>query len=274
MPEQQNSALSVRELSLTIGDKAILNNISFDLNRNQILGVLGPNGAGKTSLLKMLCGQTESHGQVSWNNHLLSCYSVQKLAQQIAVVNQINDTVFAVTLQQVVRMGLLPHKSLLSRDTQEDKHLVEKALNAVGLSHKAQQTFSSLSGGEQQRGLIAKALVQRAPLLILDEPINHLDVFYQHQILQLVHELAKKLDITVVMSLHDLNLAASYCDQLCLLNEGNMEAFGAPIDVLKAPRLTQIFKLPCSVEICAGDVPALCFTPDKSQLFNLQDWQS
>lgn len=271
---QQSPALSVRELSLSIGNKAILNNISFDLARTRILGVLGPNGAGKTSLLKMLCRQTDSQGRVSWNAKKLNEYSVQKLAQQIAVVNQINDTVFAVTLQQVVRMGLLPHKSLLSRDTEDDKHRVEKALKAVGLTHKSQQTFSSLSGGEQQRGLIAKALVQRAPLLILDEPINHLDVFYQHQILQLVHDLAKQLDITVVMSLHDLNLAASYCDQLCLLNDGNVEAFGRPIEVLQAPVLTRVFKLPCSVEICADDIPAVCFTPNKSQLLDLTDWQS
>lgn len=273
-------ALSVRDLSLNIGDKAILNNISFDLPQTRILGVLGPNGAGKTSLLKMLCGQiqsrgqTQSRGEVRWKNRSIQDYSVQTLAQQIAVVNQINDTVFAVTLQQVARMGLLPHKTLLSGDTLEDKLLVEQALKAVGLEDKARQTFSSLSGGEQQRGLIAKALVQRAPLLILDEPINHLDVYYQHQILQLVDDLASHLDITVVMSLHDLNLAASYCHQLCLLNEGNMVAFGTPVEVLQAPRLSAVFKLPCSVEICAGDIPAVCFTPDKSQRFQLTEWQS
>ena len=280
-------ALHVTDLTLTIKGKAILNNIQFSLPKGKILGVLGPNGAGKTSLLKMLSGQKAikpassnskkskeeySQGNILWQNRSLADYSIQGLAQQIAVVNQINDTVFAVTLQQVVRMGLLPHKSLLSRDTEADKHIIQRAIQAVGLSDKIHQQFSHLSGGEQQRGLIAKALVQRSPLLMLDEPVNHLDVFYQHQILQLLHDLASQLGITVIMSLHDLNLAAHYCDTLCLLDRGELVAFGEPAQVLQSEQLTRVFRTPCSVDTTSENQVKVTFSPDRTQVLDLQDW--
>ena len=121
------------------------------------------------------------------------------------------------------------------------------AISRVGLENKTRQTFSSLSGGEQQRGLIARALVQQAALIILDEPVNHLDVYYQHQVLSLLRSLAHKLNITVVMSLHDLNLAANYCDHLVLLDQGKMVSQGTPEQVLTAERLQQVFKIPCKI---------------------------
>lgn len=241
----------------------------------QVVGVLGPNGAGKTSLLKLLSGQRDADGAVAWRGVPLSSLSIQELARQIAIVNQVNDTVFAITLHHIVRMGLLPHKSLLARQTSNDNDLIAKAINAVGLSEKVQQEFSSLSGGEQQRALIARALVQQAPLLILDEPINHLDVNYQHQILQLLHELARELGITVVMSLHDLNIAANYCDQLCLLDKGRLVAQGSPKQVLRAELLSEVFNIACHVhqdESASG--LRVEFVPQTSPLLDLQGWQS
>lgn len=211
------------------------------------MGVLGPNGAGKTSLLKILSGQLASHHSVIWNHKALTDYDPMSLAQQIAVVNQLNDSVFALDLYQIVRMGLLPHKSLLSRQTSDDDKNISDAISRVGLDEKITQSFSSLSGGEQQRGLIARALVQKAALIVLDEPVNHLDVYYQHQVLKLLRSLAHKLNITVVMSLHDLNLAANYCDHLCLLDKGQMIAQGTPEQVLTSERLQQVFKIPCQV---------------------------
>jgi iron complex transport system ATP-binding protein len=211
------------------------------------MGVLGPNGAGKTSLLKMLSGQLNSHHSVSWNNKNLTDYEPMSLAKHIAVVNQINESVFALNLYQIVRMGLLPHKSLLSRQTAADDKSISDAISRVGLDNKVKQTFSSLSGGEQQRGLIARALVQKAALIVLDEPVNHLDIYYQHQVLKLLRTLAHKLNITVVMSLHDLNLAANYCDHLCLLDKGKMVAQGSPEKVLTSQRLQHVFKIPCQI---------------------------
>ncbi len=123
----------------------------------------------------------------------------------------------------------------------------DSAISRVGLDNKIQQSFNSLSGGEQQRGLIARALVQKAALIVLDEPVNHLDIYYQHQVLKLLRSLAHKLNITVVMSLHDLNLAANYCDHLCLLDQGKMVAQGPPEHVLTSQRLEQVFRIPCQI---------------------------
>jgi iron complex transport system ATP-binding protein len=243
----QTKHLSAQQLNLKIAQQQILSDINLKVNSGQVLGVLGPNGAGKTSLLKMLSGQLDSQSCVSWNNQALSDYSAMSLAQQIAVVNQLNDSVFGLNLYQIVRMGLLPHKSLLSRQSFEDDNSISAAISRVGLSHKLEQSFNSLSGGEQQRGLIARALVQKATIIILDEPVNHLDVYYQHQVLQLLASLTRTLNITVVMSLHDLNLAANYCDQLCLLDKGKIVAKGSPEWVLTAKRLQQVFKIPCKI---------------------------
>lgn len=240
-------ALVTSDLNLKIGQQQILSDINLRLDAGKVMGVLGPNGAGKTSLLKLLSGQLKTENNVSWNNKTLASYGAMELAQQIAVVNQLNDSVFSLNLEQIVRMGLLPHKTLLSKDNKQDQQQIQNAIARVGLSHKHLQSFSSLSGGEQQRGLIARALVQKAALIVLDEPVNHLDVYYQHQVLKLLQSLAHKLDITVVMSLHDLNLAANYCDHLCLLDQGKMVSQGTPTEVLDAKLLEKVFRTPCEV---------------------------
>ena len=240
-------SLIANNVNLKIDQQQILSDVCLNLGAGKVMGVLGPNGAGKTSLLKMLSGQLASQHSVSWNNKALTDYDPMSLAQQIAVVNQLNESVFALDLYQIVRMGLLPHKSLLSRQTSDDDKSISDAISRVGLEDKVNQTFSSLSGGEQQRGLIARALVQKAALIVLDEPVNHLDVYYQHQVLKLLRSLAHTLNITVVMSLHDLNLAANYCDHLCLLDKGQMVAQGTPEQVLTSERLQQVFKIPCQV---------------------------
>ncbi|MCC2606760.1 ABC transporter ATP-binding protein [Planctobacterium marinum] len=263
--------LLVNQVSLNIADKVILDNVSFALNRGQVLGVLGPNGAGKTSLLKVLSGQREYQGSVTWQQQAICDYSIQALSQQVAVVNQLNDMVFSLSLQHVVRMGLLPHKQLLSRHTKADDQRIQQAIQAVGLTDKVHQEFSKLSGGEQQRALIARALVQGAPLLILDEPVNHLDVYYQHQTLQLLRDLAQQLNVTVVMSLHDINLAAHYCHQLVILDNGKLVASGEPNSVLQPELLTRVFDLPCQVEL-QHSIPKVTFSPEGKTLLDLSRW--
>jgi iron complex transport system ATP-binding protein len=240
-------ALTAQRVSIVIGENQILSDVDLHVKAGEVVGILGPSGAGNSTLLKVLSGQLESQNCVSWNNKTLADYDAMTLAQQIAVVNQLNDSVFALNLYQIVRMGLLPHKSLLSRHSANDEQSILDAIDRVGLAEKAQQSFSSLSGGEQQRGLIARALVQKAALIVLDEPVNHLDVYYQHQVLKLLQSLAHDMNITVVMSLHDMNLAANYCDQLCLLNQGRVIAQGTPNNVLNPELLTQVFRTPCEV---------------------------
>ena len=234
--------LSVHDLHWSVANKSILQQISFALTSGEIVGIIGPNGAGKTSLLRCILQYiTDYQGNIHFNGNNINALDRQFIAQHIAVVNQINDPVFKLSVIDVIRMGLLPHKTFFARITKEDTQTINQALEKTGLTHLQNEEFTHLSGGEQQRALIARALVQRADLLILDEPTNHLDVYYQHQILQLV----KSLNLTVLMTIHDLNLANEYCSRLMLLNKGKIVADGNNEEVLQANQLTSVFGLPC-----------------------------
>jgi len=238
--------LTVKDLAWSIKQKdqpkRILSPLSFTLKQGEIVGIIGPNGAGKTSLLRCISQQISHYqGEILFQNKNMKQLGKHYLAQHIAVVNQLNDTVFKLSVYDVVRMGLTPHKSLFSIDTKADKQAITEALIKTDLHLLAQQSFQSLSGGEQQRALIARALVQKAQLLILDEPTNHLDVYYQHQILQLV----TRLNLTVLMTIHDLNLASHYCPRLLLLNQGKLIADNHAEKVLQPALLSRVFALPC-----------------------------
>ncbi|ASP48873.1 ABC transporter ATP-binding protein [Cognaticolwellia beringensis] len=234
--------LSVEAVSWSVDQQVILNNISFDVSRGDIIGIIGPNGAGKTSLLKCLLNQYKNwQGSIKLKNKALTQYKPHELAQTFALVVQNAPPIFDLKVYDVVRMGLLPYKALFARDNDADKKNIMLALAKVGLASSEAKYFNTLSGGEQQRVLIAKALVQKAKILVLDEPTNHLDIFYQHQILQLV----KALNITVIMTIHDLNLAAHYCNRLLLLDKGNLVCDNSVDQVLKPELLTNVFGLPC-----------------------------
>jgi iron complex transport system ATP-binding protein len=243
--------INVSQLSWKIDNKYILNNINFDVYQGEIIGIIGPNGAGKTSLLRCLTNQANLlndknlDGSVYLKNQNLTSYSSKQIARHFAVVMQKNETIFALSVNDVMKMGLLPHKPLFAFDTDNDKAQILLALDKVGLKHVYDHNFSELSGGEQQRVLIARSIVQSSQILILDEPINHLDVYYQHQVLRLV----KQLNLTVIMTVHDLNLASLYCQRLLLLNDGKLLADGSPTEVLTPSQLQHVFGLPCKQHI-------------------------
>jgi iron complex transport system ATP-binding protein len=234
--------LTLDAVSWAVEKQNILSNISFDVAQGDILGIIGPNGAGKTSLLKCLLNQYKNwQGTIKLKNKCISQYKPHELAQIFALVVQNSPPIFELKVYDVVRMGLLPYKALFARDTDIDKKEILLALKKVGLASSENKFFNTLSGGEQQRVLIAKALVQKAKILVLDEPTNHLDIFYQHQILQLV----KALNITVIMTIHDLNLAAQYCTRLLLLNEGTLVSDDSVDKALNPATLSKVFGLPC-----------------------------
>lgn len=234
--------LTLQSVSWSVGNQAILSDISFNVKQGDILGIIGPNGAGKTSLLKCLLNQSNNwQGNISLKNKSIKQYKPHHLAQIFALVVQKSPPIFDLKVYDVVRMGLLPYKALFARDTDLDKKEILLALEKVGLATSENKYFNTLSGGEQQRVLIAKALVQKAQILVLDEPTNHLDIFYQHQILQLV----KALKITVIMTIHDLNLAAQYCTRLLLLNNGKLVCNDKVDNALNPTTLSEVFGLPC-----------------------------
>jgi len=236
--------LKLSAVSLTLGNQAVLQNVNFVLAPGEFIGVIGPNGAGKSSLLRVVQGALAAdNGQILLQQRPLLHYKTAELAKTVAVVSQNPAPLFALTVEQVATMGLLPHKNWFELNHSHDRHIVAQALQKVGLNGKANQLIDSLSGGELQRLYIARALVQRPALLLLDEPTNHLDVLYQHQVLQLV----SGLGIPALACLHDLNLAALYCDKILLLNQGQQCAFGTPEQVLRSELLQQVFGLACEV---------------------------
>jgi iron complex transport system ATP-binding protein len=243
--------LTINQLSWSINNKFILKDISLHIRKGEILGIIGPNGAGKTSLLRCLINQkgilknTDIKGSVYFKNKSILNYSTKEVAQNFALVMQKPEPIFSLTVQDVLKMGLLPHKSLFSIENDHDREVIKNALNKVGLSHMLHSDFSKLSGGEQQRVLIARALVQSPAILILDEPTNHLDVYYQHQLLNLINQ----LNITVIMTVHDLNLASAYCQRLLLLDKGTIVCDGTPNEVLTEKQLTNVFGLSCQQDI-------------------------
>ena len=251
--------LNIEAVTWSVEKHVILNDISFDVFRGDIIGIIGPNGAGKTSLLKCLLNQYKNwQGCINLKNKSIRHYKPHELAQTFALVVQKSPPIFDLKVYDVVRMGLLPYKTLFARDTDADKKEIMLALDKVGLATNENKFFNTLSGGEQQRVLIAKALVQKAKILVLDEPTNHLDIFYQHQILQLV----KALNITVIMTIHDLNLAAQYCNRLLLLDKGTLVTNSNVDKVLSPKVLSKVFGLPCyrdDAQHCG--VPRVYFYP-------------
>jgi len=264
-----STLINVSQLSWQIQNKAILQNISFNVCKGEVIGIIGPNGAGKTSLLRCLTNQASIltsaniKGSVQLKNRSLIQFSAKEIAQHFAVVMQKNDSIFALSVQDVMKMGLLPHKTLFSLDSDHDKAQISLALKKVGLVHELNSQFNQLSGGEQQRVLIARALVQSSQILILDEPTNHLDVYYQHQVLQLVN----KLNITVIMTVHDLNLASLYCQRLLLLDKGKLVCDGIPEAVLTPKKLSHVFGLPCqqSIDVMTGAAQVSFYLPETNE---------
>ncbi|REL34213.1 ABC transporter ATP-binding protein [Thalassotalea euphylliae] len=237
-PSLSGQQLVVTDLGWQTGRKIILSEINFHLKQGEFVGLLGPNGAGKSSLLRCLYRyHSPTTGQVHYQGQLLDTYSQQAYAQQVAVVLQESPSFFNLSVADVVELGLLPRTSIWHRTSRNEQQQVQQALTQVAMLDKAKQSFDSLSGGEKQRVLIARAMVQQPSLLIMDEPTSHLDVKYQIQIINL----AKSLGITVLASFHDLNLASAMCDRLLVLSNGKLVADGAPNQVLTQALLAEVF---------------------------------
>ncbi|WP_051435518.1 ABC transporter ATP-binding protein [Shewanella fidelis] len=243
--QQDNHVLLVNNLSWQLAGKAILSAVDFSLAEGKMLGIIGPNGAGKSSLLRCLYRFiTPTSGTIELFGEQISTLSAKMFARQVAVVLQDTPHHFEMTTSQLIALGLTPHKGAFDFTSKRDREEVTKALLKVGLQDKANQAYESLSGGEKQRALIARAIVQRPKLLILDEPTNHLDIRYQIQTL----ELLRTLNITVITSIHDLNLASALCDELLLLNDGHCVAKGTPKTVLTEQRIAEVFDVCCEIK--------------------------
>ena len=208
-----------------IGNQEILKGMDFNVHDKEFVGIIGPNGSGKSTFLKCVYRvQKPTEGGIFLNGKSLDEMSYRESALQLAVVAQHNCYSFDFDVLQVVLMGRSPHKKILDRDNAEDYAIARHALETVGLAGFEKRSFSTLSGGEQQRVILARALTQQTECMVLDEPTNHLDIKYQLQIMDIV----KGLDLTVVAAVHDLNIAAMYCDRLIAVKDGMIVGCAAP----------------------------------------------
>lgn len=227
-----------------IGKKEILTGIDLALHPKEFLGIIGPNGSGKSTFLKCVYRvQKPTEGTIRFDGKLLDEMSYRESALKLAVVAQHNYYNFDFTVREVVLMGRAPHKKTLERDNAKDYQIVDEALKTVQMEAFADRTFSTLSGGEQQRVILARALAQQTSALILDEPTNHLDITHQIMLMELV----KKLNVTVISAIHDLNIAAAYCDKIYVLKDGVLEGYGTPEEVLTPELIRRIYKVEAEI---------------------------
>lgn len=225
-------------VSWKYGAALVLDRVDVNAAPGRVLGLIGPNGSGKTTLLRLLYGALRSpSGEVHVDGDPLRGLPPREAARRLAVVVQETGGETTLTVGEMVLLGRGPHLSTFQRTGPEDHAIAARALERVGATHLGARSFAELSGGERQRVLIARALTQQATHLLLDEPTNHLDIRYQHEILSLV----QGLGTCSIVVLHDLNLAARYCDDLVLLGDGGVVAAGPTSDVLDPEVLEPVY---------------------------------
>lgn len=236
-------SLKVDRLSFAFGEKKVLREVSFEVEDGEMLGLMGPNGSGKTTLLRCLMDYLPSESEaILVDMKPLHTLSPRELAQRFGVVPQASNTDFAFTAFDIVMMGRIPHiGSMLSGESASDAEVVKKAMERTDTWRLAGRRFSELSGGERQRVVIARAIAQQPKALLLDEPTVYLDINGQFEIMDLIKDLNQKEGITVIAVLHDVNLAARYCDRIALLNDGALETVGTPDSVLTPETIQSVY---------------------------------
>ena len=241
--------ITVQDLSWSIKqkDKQILYPLSFKLKPRKILGVVGPNGAGKSTLLRLLYRfYRPTTGKIKINGIDIWQLTSRQVACSIATVLQENSSDFSLTVREIVTLGRTPYsKWLTNSNSESDKKIVQSSIDRLSLTKFENRHLNTLSGGERQRVMVTRALAQEPDILILDEPTNHLDIRQQLEILNLL----KDLSITVITSLHDLNMARSNCDEILLLKDGCALGFGNPNLILSESNISEAFRVKACHEL-------------------------
>ncbi len=237
-------SLRARGLEFYYAARKVLDNISFTAEVGELIGLVGPNGSGKTTLLKILDGLLKPKvGSVYLDGRKLQDLRLDEIARMMAMVPQDSIANSEFTVFEIVMMGRTPHLKRFSLEGAEDEKKVKKWMELTETIHLAERKLTEISGGERQRVIIARALAQEPKVLLLDEPTANLDICYQLQIMNLIKNLTRRLNLIAICAIHDLNLAARYCDKLILLSEGKIVAIGKPIEVITAENLRKVFKI-------------------------------
>lgn len=236
--------LQVRDISVSYGSHDVVRDVSFELRGGRIIALLGPNGAGKTTLIRTLNGTVPiSGGEIVLNEKGLSLYSRREIAQKIAVVAQENETKFPVTVLEFVLSGRFANGSAFGWETENDISVARNALTQCDLADFGTRLMNELSGGERQRVVLARALATNANVLLLDEPTANLDLAHQAMMFRLVRERCRGNGASAIVITHDLNLAAEFADEVMLLKDGRVFAFGSPDAVLREENINEVYNV-------------------------------
>ncbi len=258
-------SIKVQEICFSYGREPVLRNISFEVERGEFVSLIGPNGSGKTTLLKILIHLLiPQKGEVLIFNRNLNSYSRKDIARIIGFVPQDNVFVFPYTVLEVVLMGRTPYLKGIGFESREDVEIAFEAMKLTGTEHFANKPINSLSFGERQRVLIARALAQQPKIILLDEPNAHLDISHQIDIFSLLKTLSVEKRVTVISVSHDLNLVSSYSDKVILLSNGQIYAMGSPESVLTEENIRNVFNTDVLVDLNpATEKPRITLLPDK-----------
>lgn len=232
--------ITAENIKFNVKNNQILKGVSIDCKNKEFIGIIGPNGSGKSTLLKCIYRTLKpTNGCIMLGDKSITSMSIKESAKKLAVVAQHNHYNFDFSVSEVVMMGRSPHKKSLESDTSEDYKIVKESLEKVGMYNLKDRSFSTLSGGEQQRVILARALAQKTECLILDEPTNHLDIKYQLSLLNIV----KDSNLTIISAIHDLNIAAMYCDRLFVMKNGEIVGTGKPKELLTKKFIKEIYDI-------------------------------
>ncbi len=239
--------LKIESLSVYYGARHILHNITLNVQSGEVLALIGPNGAGKSTLVRAVSGVIPYTGHVRTNGDDFVSLTTLQRARMVATVPQAVAMPPAYTVWETVLFGRTPYLGFLGQPSTKDEEIARQSLQRVSALPFADRRVGELSGGEQQRILLARALCQSTPILLLDEPTAHLDLQYQVSLLELVTELAHEDHLAVLIALHDLNLAAHYADRIALMVAGSIKAMGKPKEVLQPELIAEAYCLPVQV---------------------------
>lgn len=242
------SNISVKDLRFKYGEDTILDGLDFEIQKGKFYSILGPNGCGKTTLLKNILKLLEPNKNSIFINDTDVCnISAKQMAKIVAAVPQDTSVDFDFSSLDIVLMGRTPYLKRFEVEGERDLIIAKEAMEMTDTWRLKDKSIKNLSGGERQRVIVARAIVQQTDILLLDEPISHLDIHHQVELLDTVYKLCKDRNITVTAVLHDINMAVEYSDYLILLNEGQIVSVGTPEEIIKKEVIQQVYKMDCCI---------------------------
>jgi len=241
--------LSIKDIGFSYRERPVLENVDLEVKKGEIIGILGPNGCGKTTLLKLLNRNLRPNvGRVLMDGTDLEEISKRRIARHIAVVPQSNEIRFAFSVRDIVMMGRMPFLDRFQGESLEDTRIVDEAMEKTNITVFSDRLINTMSGGERQRVIIARAIAQRPEIILLDEPTLHLDINHQFEVLELVKKLSDEEDLTVIIVSHDLPMVVKYCDRIVLIHDHRVFAIGTTEEVLTKENMRIVFNIDALLE--------------------------